>query len=194
VKSALDVHRVLLADGVPHEIVRLRTAVLTANDLPRALGVDPAACVAVRCYKTGDDTLVAVMVRSGDLPDPSSLLRASDATSIRPASPDEVSEATDFAAGLVSPLCLPADVVLLADAALGAVDVLYVPTGETGVALGIHVRDLLIASGAKVTTLTARPLAAAERSGWQSAPGLESGDAQVLSLQRRRRVGARRTG
>jgi hypothetical protein len=135
-----------------------------------------------------------VLVRSGDVPDPSSLLTAAGAGSLRPATSDEINEATDFAAGLVSPLCLPGDVLLLADAALGASDALYVPTGETGVALGIHLRDLLVTSGALVTTLTARPLDAAERSGWQGAPGLESGDARVLSLRRRRPVGARRTG
>lgn len=193
-KSALDVHRTLLADAVPHEIVRLRTPVLTADDLPRVLGVEADRCGAVRCYLADGDRLVAVLVRAGDVPDPASLLEAAEATTLRPAKADEVNERTDFAAGLVSPLCLPADVLLLADSALGAAAALYVPTGDTGVALGISLRDLLVASAARVTTLTARPLAAAELRGWQDAPGLRSADAQVLSLHRRRRVGARRTG
>jgi prolyl-tRNA editing enzyme YbaK/EbsC (Cys-tRNA(Pro) deacylase) len=197
VKSALDVHRALLADAVPHEILRLRSPVLTADDLPRALGVPRTSCAAVRCYRTTEDggsAMVAVLVRAGDVPDPSSLLTALDVSSVRPATAAEVNEATDYAAGLVSPLCLPDDVLLLADAALGGSDVLYVPTGETGVALGIGVRDLLVASGAKVTTLTAGRLDVAERSGWQSGPGLATEDAHVLSLRRRPRVAARRTG
>jgi prolyl-tRNA editing enzyme YbaK/EbsC (Cys-tRNA(Pro) deacylase) len=201
-KSALDVHRTLLAGDVPHEILRLRSAILGADDIPDALGVEPAACVAVRCYVVtdgrGEQSLCAVMVSAGATPEPVSLLDALDASSIRPATGTEVNAATDYAAGLVSPLCLPEDVLLLADAALGASSVLYAPTGESGVVVGISTRDLLVASGARVTTLTATPIAAVERSDWQLAPGLESPGAQVVQLPRRgprpTNAGGRRTG
>lgn len=197
-KGALDVHRTLLAGDVPHEMLRLRTPVATADDLPAALGVARHACVVVRCYRLtraeGSGGLAAVMVRPGDTPDPASLLDALDATSVRAASGAEVNAATDFAAGLVSPVCLPADVLLVADAALGGTPVLYAPTGETGVALGIHTRDLLVASGARVTTLTARPLAAREQSDWRLGPGLETAGAAVLPLDRGRLPAGRRTG
>lgn len=209
-KSALDVHRVLLADDVPHEMVRLRAGVLGADDLPRVLGVPPQACVAVRCYRTascdGVVGLCAVLVRAGDIPDPSSLLTALDAASVRPATSAEVNDATGYAAVLVSPIALPDDVVLLADAALGATsamsegsdisDVLYAPTGESGVALGIRLRDLLVASRARVTNLTARPLADEERLGWQGSSGgalVQTADVRVLAL-RQRRAGRRRIG
>jgi prolyl-tRNA editing enzyme YbaK/EbsC (Cys-tRNA(Pro) deacylase) len=196
-KSALDVHRALLADGVEHEVVRLRTAVVSADDLPRALGVPRERCVAVRCYRTTDRAgargLAAVLVRAGDTPDPASLLDALGAVSVRAATGAEVNAATDYAAGLVSPICLPPDVPLLADAALGGSDVLYAPTGESGVALGIHTRDLLVASGARVTTLTARRLADEERRGWPGGAALEIEDAQVLALAGRR-GGQRQTG
>jgi prolyl-tRNA editing enzyme YbaK/EbsC (Cys-tRNA(Pro) deacylase) len=188
VKSALDVHRALLAAGVEHEMVRLRTAVLRADDLPRALGVPAAACVAVRCYRTtgrtGERGLCAVLVRSGDTPDPASLLDALGAVSVRPATGSEVNAATDYAAGLVSPICLPADVPLLADAALGGTEVLYAPTGESGVALGIGTRDLLVASGARVTNLTAQRLVEEDRGGWQQGAAVEATDARVLALSR----------
>jgi prolyl-tRNA editing enzyme YbaK/EbsC (Cys-tRNA(Pro) deacylase) len=198
VKSALDVHRALLAADVPHEMVRLRVPVTGADDLPRTLGVSRNACVVVRCYcvtrQDGTKQLCAVMVRTGDTPDPASLLEALDAASVRSATGAEVNAATDYASGLVSPICLPDDVLLLADAALGGVEVLYAPTGEGGVALAIRTRDLLVASGALVTNLTASPLGARERSDWQVGAGLETAGAAVLPLDRARLTGGRRTG
>jgi prolyl-tRNA editing enzyme YbaK/EbsC (Cys-tRNA(Pro) deacylase) len=202
VKSALDVHRTLLADGVPHEMLRLRAAALSADDLPRGLEVDARSCVALRCYVVteagGGQRLCAVMVAAGDTPEPLSVLDALEATSLRPATAAEVNAATDYAAPLVSPICLPPEVLLLADARLGAQHVLYTPTGESGVALGISTRDLLVASGARVTTLTATPRAEAERLDWQLGAGLETADAQVLPLERpvraSRRTGRRRAG
>jgi prolyl-tRNA editing enzyme YbaK/EbsC (Cys-tRNA(Pro) deacylase) len=198
VKSALDVHGRLLADGVPHEMVRLRVPALTGDDLPRALRVPRASCAVVRCYRVTrrDGTLHigAVLLRSGDTPDPASLLDAFGAVSIRPATGAEVNAATDYASSLVSPVCLPEGVILLADAALGGSEVLYAPTGESGVALGIHTRDLLVASGARVTNLTAAPLGEQERSDWQVGAGLESADAAVVPLDNKRLTSARRTG
>ena len=197
-KTALDVHRTLLAADVPHEMVRLRTAALGADDLPRALGVASSSCVVVRCYvvtaSAAPASLCGVLLRSGDTPDPGSLLTALDAEAIRPAVAAEVNAATGYASALVSPVPLPAGVLLLADAALGGrfgrSDLLYAPTGEAGVALGIRLHHLLVASGARVTTLTARPLAAEERLGWPGSAGQDSGDAPVLEL---RRLGSRAT-
>jgi len=156
VKSALDVHRALLAQDVPHEMVRLGQRVLTADDLPRALGIEPARCVALRCYvvQGGPMAFAAVMVGAGSTPDPTALLDALGAGSVRPATADQVNLTTDYAAGLVSPVCLPAEVSLLADSALRSVDVLYAAVGEGGVALGIRTHDLLTATGAQVCTLT----------------------------------------
>lgn len=178
-KSALDVHRALLGADVPHEMIRLRTPVLTGDDLPRSLGVDPRACVVVRCYLANaaswdGDRFVAVLLRAGATVDPVSLLDALDADALRPATGDEINGATEYASSLVSPVSLPTDVLLLADAALGTHDVLYAPTGESGVALGIRTRDLLVATGARATTLTARPLGAGDQIGWDRAAPLGS--------------------
>jgi Cys-tRNA(Pro)/Cys-tRNA(Cys) deacylase len=194
VKSALDVHRALLAAGVDHEMVRLPAPIAGADDLPQALTVDATACVVVRCYRTtgpdGKHALCGVLVRAGDTPDPVSLLDAVGAVSVRPATAAEVNEATDYAAALVSPICLPDDVPLFADAAVGETEVVYAATGEGGVALGIRTHDLLIASHARVTNLTAGPLAAEDRRGWQQA-GHDDAAAQVLPLLpgTRRRTG-----
>jgi len=187
VRGALDVHRELLARGVPHEIVRLRgTPAADADDLPRALDVEPSACVAVRCYAT-DLGLVAVVVSAGVVPDPRALLDAVGARTLRPATPDEVNAATEYAAGLVSPVALPDGVLLVADAALTARGVVYCPVGESGVALGIRTADLLQAVGARVAALSALPMPPAGRAPW-------SGGARVIDLDRRaEQRGPRRT-
>ena len=187
VRGALDVHRELLAKDVPHEVVRLRgTSAADADDLPRALDVAPSACVAVRCYCT-DLGLVAVMVQAGVVPEPRALLDAVGARTLRPATPDEVNAGTDYAAGLVSPVALPDDVLLVADAALATRGVVYCPVGEGGVALGIRADDLLEAVGARVAALSALPLPPAGPAPW-------SGGARVIDLDRRaERRGPRRT-
>ena len=111
VRGALDVHRELLARDVAHEVVRLSGLVTTADELPRALGVEATSCLAVRCYST-DLGFVAVLVHAGVVPEPSAVLIALGAHTLRPATADEVNAATDYAAGLVSPLCLPSEVTL----------------------------------------------------------------------------------
>lgn len=155
-KSALDVHRALLAADVPHEIVRLRSRVVSSDDLPRVLQLR-TGCVTVRCYvvqREGATAFVAVLVPAGLVPSPLTLLDALGAGSIRPARTEQVNARTDYAAGLVGPVCLPPDVELLADAALGASDVCYCAVGEGSVALGIRTRDMLVVTGARVAGLT----------------------------------------
>ena len=161
-KGDLDVHRALLAADVPHEVVRLDSRITDADELPRALGLR-AGCLSVRCYlvtrsRGAGDAFVAVLVPAGATPDPTALLTALAARAVRPAEPGEVNDATEYAAGLVSPVGLPPEVELLADAAVGACDVVYTAVGEVGLALGIRTRDLLVATGAHVTTLTASAL------------------------------------
>src|SRR3954452_10071252 len=151
-KDALAIHRDLLARGVPHEIVRLRRIILTADELPEALGLPSSQCVAVRMYEA-DDNLVAVCVPAGATPAPSALLKATGARRICLAPVDRINAETDFAGGLVAPMLLPAEVLVLADPTIAAREVLYTPTGESGTALGIHARDLLVASQARVAAL-----------------------------------------
>ena len=160
-KGALDVHRELLARDVPHEMVRVPGRARSAEDLPRLLGL-LRGCVTTRCYvvtrQTGE-AFAAVLVPSGRVPDPSALLSALGARAVSPARPDAISAVTDYLPSLVGPLCLPPDVELLADAALGESDVCYCPVGEAQVVLGIRTRDLLVTTGARVAALTGpRPL------------------------------------
>jgi Cys-tRNA(Pro)/Cys-tRNA(Cys) deacylase len=151
-RDALDVHRSLLSREVPHEIVRLPSPVLSADELPDALGLPWHRCVAARMYDV-DDRLTAVLVRAGELPHPGAVLGALGATSIRPATPQRVSACTDFAASLVSPVLLGEDVPVIADSCVGHADVVYAPTGDAGTALGIASRWLFTASHAVVAEL-----------------------------------------
>ncbi len=154
----LDVHQALLAQEVHHEIVHLSRSVSEADDIPAALGLESTRCGVVRVY-TSDDGPVAALLRAGEWPDDRNLVRGlrlagHSAAGLRPASRDEAVSATDYQAGLVSPLGLPGHVTTLADAKLAAVPVVYVPTGDSGTALGIRTEDLLALTGARVTWLT----------------------------------------
>jgi Cys-tRNA(Pro)/Cys-tRNA(Cys) deacylase len=156
VRGALDVHRELLARDVPHEVVRLPTRLASVDDLPAALGLD-AGCVAVRCYlveRDGRSSFAAVLVPAGAVPGPAALLDALSARSVRPARPEQVNAATDYAAGLVCPIGLPPGVEVLVDAALEQAATSYCALGEGGVALGIRTRDLLELVAAPTATLT----------------------------------------
>ncbi|MGI8535493.1 MAG: aminoacyl-tRNA deacylase [Mycobacteriales bacterium] len=160
-KSALDVHRLLLALSVPHDIVRLSERLTSADDLPRVLGV-PVGCVAVRCYtveRISGPSFAAVLVPAGTVPAAPALLDALHAVSVVPARAEQVNAVTDYAAGLVSPVCLPAEVELLADAAVETEDLCYCAVGEGGVALAIRTCDLLLATGARVAALPRPPVA-----------------------------------
>jgi prolyl-tRNA editing enzyme YbaK/EbsC (Cys-tRNA(Pro) deacylase) len=153
-KDALDVHRTLLAAEVPHEVVRLPRPVSSADEIPEVLGLPASRCVAVRVYQA-DERLVAVLMRAGEHPHPGALLTALAATTLRPAPGDLINAATDFAASLVSPVLLPAEIEVLADTCLGHTDVVYAATGDSGTALGIASRRLLTASRARVAELCA---------------------------------------
>jgi Cys-tRNA(Pro)/Cys-tRNA(Cys) deacylase len=175
-RGALDVHRFLLERDVPHEVVRVRGAVAaSADDLPRALDVPSTSCLAVRCYVT-DVGFTAVLVHAGVLPDPTAVLDAVGARTLRAATADEVNRATDYAAGLVSPVGLPSGVHLLADAVLDPRAVVYCPVGEGRVVLGIRVGDLVAAVSAQVLPLSSLPLPRQEPHPW-------SGRERVIDLE-----------
>lgn len=148
-KGALDIHRELLARDVPHEIVRLPRAVLQADEIPDALGLDPTRCLTVRLF-VGDGRLVAVAMPAGAVADHTDLGRQLGVGTLRPATAAETNQHTDYGAGLVSPLLLPDDVDLYVDASLAAYDVVYAPTGDTGTAIGIRTADLLGVTGGRL--------------------------------------------
>jgi prolyl-tRNA editing enzyme YbaK/EbsC (Cys-tRNA(Pro) deacylase) len=153
-KDALDVHRSRLAREVPHEIVRLPRLVLSADEIPDASGLQSERCVAVRLYHA-DDQVIATVVRAGGLAHPGAVLAALGARTLRVASPEVVNAVTDFAASLVSPVLLPDDVPVLADACIGHHEVVYAATGDGGTVLGIPSRWLLTVSRARVSELCA---------------------------------------
>lgn len=165
-KTALDIHRTLLGDAVPHEIVRLPRAALSASDLPDVLGVDPAACIVVHAFTASPgDRLIAVALPADTLPDADDLSAAlaPELGSLRllPAPAVAVNLELGYVAGLLSPFCLPASVPFYAAAAVGAREVVYTAAGETRAAVGIRSRDLLVATRARVFGPTGPQLATA---------------------------------
>lgn len=157
-RGAVEVHRDLLAAQIRHEILHLTRVVADADDLPSVLGLPASACVAVRVYAAGG-RIVAVAVPSGTWPDDRLLRRALHAqrlrtADLRPATSVEVSVATDQRSGLVCPVGLPPDVLLLADVALDAHRVVYTATGEGGTVLGVRTMELLALTEAQLFPLT----------------------------------------
>ncbi|TYB49280.1 YbaK/EbsC family protein [Actinomadura chibensis] len=150
-KDALAIHRALLEWETVHEIVRLPIALANADELPAVLGLPPARCLVTRVY-TCDDVhpghrfLAGVIVRAGERPEAEAVRVAAGARAVRPAQADVVNAVTEYAAGLVCPLLLPDDMLLLIDQdivdALPEDDVVYTATGEASTALGIRLRTL----------------------------------------------------
>ncbi|MDQ1723669.1 MAG: hypothetical protein QOG52_697 [Frankiaceae bacterium] len=150
--GAMDIHRELLAREIPHEIVRLPRVVLNAMELPDALRVPATHCVATRIYFV-DDVPTAVAMPALSTPEPRALLASLDATSLRPATVEQTNELTGYAAGLVSAALLPKDIPLFVDARLDLTGVVYLPTGETGTAIGISGATFFRLTGARLAHL-----------------------------------------
>ena len=159
-RGPLEARQVLLEHEVLHNVIHLPRRIATADVLPTTLGLAPRDCVAVRCYRT-DTGPVAAIVAAGLWPDADLLaealrLRSAAVSGLRRATRDEVNADTDYQAGLVCPLALPARVTLLADVRLLRSPVVYVPTGDPGTALGMQTRDLFTVTGARLCVLTRR--------------------------------------
>src|SRR3954462_15027368 len=118
-KDALAIHRMLLERETLHEIVRLASAIANADELPRA-GLPPERCLATSVYAfTGSERrtpgYLAVIVLAGTAVGADSMRRVLGARTVRPARPDLINAVTDYAAGLVCPLLLPASMTVLID-------------------------------------------------------------------------------
>ncbi|NKZ05299.1 aminoacyl-tRNA deacylase [Actinomadura latina] len=146
-KDALAIHRALLEWETVHEIVRLPVAMAHADELPKALGLPAERCLVTRVYscdgaRRGRRFLTGVIVPAGERPAMEAVRRTVGARTVRPAHPDLVNAATEYAAGLVCPLLLPDTMPLLVDHrladALNSDDVVYTATGEASTALGIR--------------------------------------------------------
>jgi prolyl-tRNA editing enzyme YbaK/EbsC (Cys-tRNA(Pro) deacylase) len=160
-KDALAIHRMLLAEEIRHEIVRLRHAVADADELPETLRAPARNCLATRIYtyrpRTGTRFLAAVITGAGVRPSPADVAYALGARMVRPAPADLVNKITDYVAGLVAPLLLPETVAVALDQrvidSLGDDDTVYTATGEPRTALGIRALDLFTLCDAKPVDL-----------------------------------------
>jgi Cys-tRNA(Pro)/Cys-tRNA(Cys) deacylase len=194
-KGPLDIHQYLLAHNVHHEIIRLRRAAGTAEQLCEALDVTPRRCVVAHTFRattTASDVLVVLLAPSDVVADATltaqlaALLAdgSGAAPDLRPAGAELVSRQTDYLASHLAPLLLPPDVVVAATKSLAdlATSIVYTPTGDGGTALGIRATDLLDLCAAIVLP-DAVPSARADRIDLSQRPA---------SIQLDRRPGQRR--
>lgn len=151
-RGPLDVHRHLLAREVVHEMVHLPRTITTADELPDVLGLPAWRCLVTRvlCSVTGARRL-AVVVAAGEEPAEEEWARLLGG-GLRPARIAEIHEWTGYPAGLVCPIDLPAGIGVVLDtgpgSAIGDADVVYLPAGDGGTAVGLHLGDLIRVSGA----------------------------------------------
>ena len=170
-KGPLDIHQHLLAHDVHHEIVRLRHTAPGARTLAEALGLPPSRCVAVHPFHamTSDGDVLALLLSPADTAVDEAAAchtiaevmrqRLDVRMLFRPAGASLVSSHTDYLAGHVCPLLLPADVAVFVTQSLAelATAVVYMASGDAGTALALRALDLVVLSRAVVLPETGRP-------------------------------------
>ncbi|MEV0593357.1 aminoacyl-tRNA deacylase [Nonomuraea cavernae] len=161
-KDALAIHRWLLAHQVHHEIVRLPRPMTHADELPEMISAPPERCVAVTVFEVATRVrteVVAVVSTVATPPRPGVLGWLLGARNVRPAPAFLVNSATDYAAGLVSPLLLPGELRVLIDERLRSdTDPIFTATGERHTAISLRALDLLtLLPGKSVDLTVARP-------------------------------------
>ena len=168
-KGPLDIHQYLLANDVPHEIVRLPHSTTNALHLAEVLGLPTQRCVASHPFHVLTPTADALVVllrtadAAGDETAMCDLLAETLAATvgphavIAPACPNMVSARTDYLASHLAPLLLPPDVIVAAAPEIYdlASSIVYTATGDAGTALAIPAADLLTLTGARPTTVDA---------------------------------------
>jgi hypothetical protein len=144
----------------------------SAASLSQSLGLPARRCVDVHAFHAltrSSDTLVLLLAPSDTVVDDTLIgQRLAKTVSVNardtdPNAPNNlavftragtqlVSSRTDYLAGHVAPLLLPADVQVVALQSLAdlATTVVYTPTGDVGTALGMRALDLLVLSRATV--------------------------------------------
>lgn len=169
-KGPLDIHQHLLAHDVHHEIVRLRRTAPGARTLAEALGLPPGRCVAVHPFhaSTADGDVLALLLSPADTAVDEAAAcqtiaemmrpRIGGRALFRPAGATLVSSQTDYLAGHVCPLLLPADVAVFVTQSLAdlATAVVYMASGDAGTALALRALDLVVLSHAIVLPETGR--------------------------------------
>lgn len=161
-RGPVEVHQELLAAEVAHEIAHLPRTVSSADELPEVLDLPAAACVAAAVYRLLDPARgwAVALVGAGTRADEVRLAAALGAP-VSPARAEEASALTGYPAGLVCPVGLPPGIRVVAEGGLLAGDVVYLPAGDPGTVLGLHVEALLALTGAVVADLAAAPVAPA---------------------------------
>ncbi|WP_336209308.1 aminoacyl-tRNA deacylase [Nonomuraea sp. LPB2021202275-12-8] len=157
-KDALAIHRWLLAHQIHHEIVRLPRPMTGADELPETVSAAPDRCVAVTVFevapRVGRELVVAVVSTLDTPPRPGAVGGLLGVRKVRPAPAHVVNAATDYAAGLVSPLLLPEELPVLIDDRLQPDgEPMFTATGDRHTALTLRAFDLLSLVSGKTVEL-----------------------------------------
>ncbi len=159
-KDALAIHRWLLAHQIHHEIVRLPRPMNRADELPETIPAAPGRCLTVTVFEVaprgGRELVVAVVTTPATPPLPAVVGGLFGVRRARLAPAHVVNQATDYAAGLVSPLLLPRELPVLIDNRLRPdPEPMFTATGDRHTALALRAFDLLALLPGKTVDLRA---------------------------------------
>jgi prolyl-tRNA editing enzyme YbaK/EbsC (Cys-tRNA(Pro) deacylase) len=102
----------------------------------------------------GPAGLVAALVRSDDVPNPSRVAEVAESEALAEMAPARATDVTGFLSEAIPPAGLPPNVTVVVDLGLAEQEVLYFPGGEPSSVLKIRARDLTKATGARVAPIT----------------------------------------
>jgi prolyl-tRNA editing enzyme YbaK/EbsC (Cys-tRNA(Pro) deacylase) len=155
VRSFSDVHDALTARGVEHDIIHLSSSSHTAQLAADALGV-PVASVVKSLVFMVDGRPVLALVDGEAMVDAEALALELDARAVTLARGREVRDLTGYKPGAVPPVGLATDLLVVADPAVFAPDVVYCGGGVTTAMLRIRADDLKGLLGARVVQIARR--------------------------------------
>lgn len=151
-RGSIDVHRYLTERQVPHEFYRLGRPLRNIDEAAALLDLLPSHVVTAELFESTSAPVLA-LVPAGVCASVANVVRASDETRIRPASPSRVTEHTGFFPGWLPPVGHERASRAVLDAALAEADVLYAAGGDPGVMLVLRSEDLIRATAATVAPL-----------------------------------------
>lgn len=155
-RGSIEVHRYLTERGIPHEFYRLGRPLRSVDEVAALLELLPSQVVTAELFES-KGTAVLALVPAGMSASVANVTRAAGEKRLRPAASRRVTEHTGFLPGWLPPVGHERPSVVVLDAELAEVDVLYAPGGDPGVMLVMRSGDLI-----RATAATVAPLATAD--------------------------------
>lgn len=147
-RSALRVQRLLAEAGSSSQVVELEDSTRTAVEAAAVLGVKVGQ-IAKSLVFTADATPVVVVASGADRVDTGALALVLGVSTVRRADPETVRRATGYPIGGVSPVGLPAGLMVVVDGRLRGQGVVWAAAGTPRTVFPTSYRELLLLTGGR---------------------------------------------